>query len=389
MRKFRELIWAGWRLTGILVFWLIAIELASFGLVRHLDAKDARRQESFWNQSDSYAGADWIDAYMADFFRIRLRWEPYVYWRRLPFQSRFINVDDAGLRRTSAGLPAGPGAAAIRIHVYGGSTTWGEGVRDEATIPSLISQGLVERGLAAEVVNLGEGGYVFTQELIALLRRLQRGDVPDVAIFYNGLNDRYSAAQSGEPGIPQNEWNRRAEFNLSARQIQVWRLAVFGPNTGLYMFRLLHRLRHAPEAGQSAPLDAELARGVRDVYWTNVRTIQALGQAYGFVPLFYWQPVLYDKPQRTPFEERLKATQPAAFEPFFAAVRNGLKTDAEGQEMEGFHDIGGLFETVSDPLFIDFSHISEEGNRRVAHRILEDLRPVVERMGTNHEQSPN
>jgi len=378
MSKIAKGIQAIWRLAGIVVFWLVVIEIVSFGLVRRLDARDAQIQELYWSQSDSYQEEDWIDEYMADYFQIRLRWEPYVYWRRLPLQRRFIHVDEAGFRHTSPGLPPAEGTSALRIQVYGGSTTWGEGVRDEATIPSLLSRGLAEHGVAAEVVNLGEGGYVFTQELIALLRRLHQGDVPDIAIFYNGLNDRYSAAQSGEAGIPQNEWNRRAEFNLSSRQIQVLRLAIFGPRTGLYTFRLLHRLRRSADPDHASRLDDPLAQGVWDAYGSNVRTVRALGQAYGFVPLIYWQPVLYGKPQRTPFEDMLKQTQPAGFEEFFAAVQNRLQSDSGAQVMEGFHDISDLFADIPDPLFIDFSHISEEGNRRVTERILEDLVPIAE-----------
>ena len=106
-----------------------------------------------------------------------VRWEPYVYWRRLPCSGSYINVDAAGLRRTWA-PPARPGRRPLRIFFFGGSAAWGTGVRDEHTVPSELARYLAAAGIDAEVVNYGETGYVSTQDVIALLRELQRGHRP-------------------------------------------------------------------------------------------------------------------------------------------------------------------------------------------------------------------
>lgn len=231
-----------WAMAGVTLLFLLVLETISYFALRRLEARDFPPQEAYWLRSDSYANSPWIEEYVEEYRQIRTRWEPYLYWRRLPFSGKYINVDAAGLRRTVPGPVAAPGKTPVRIFCFGGSTMWSEGVPDGSTIPSLLATLLAERNVAADVVNFGEGGYVSTQELLALLRRLQQGDVPDIAVFYHGLNDMYSAAQSGEAGIPQNEWNRRAEFNLSSRKIQLYRLALAGPRTGLYVVRLLQRL---------------------------------------------------------------------------------------------------------------------------------------------------
>ena len=51
--------------------------------------------------------------------------------------------------------------------------------------------------------------------IITLLLILQKGERPDVVIFYDGVNDTYSAFQQLRAGLPQNEFNREIEFNLS------------------------------------------------------------------------------------------------------------------------------------------------------------------------------
>lgn len=91
---------------------------------------------------------------------------------------------------------------------------WGSGARDSFTIPSLLSQILSEHGISIHVVNYGESGFVSTQEVIALMLQLKKGNIPDVVMFYDGVNDTFSAFQHGIAGIPQNEFNRFREFNL-------------------------------------------------------------------------------------------------------------------------------------------------------------------------------
>ena len=54
------------------------------------------------------------------------------------------------------------------------------------------------------VVNFGESAFVSTQGVLTLLRQLQLGNVPQLVIFYDGLNDVYSAYQSGRSDAHQN-----------------------------------------------------------------------------------------------------------------------------------------------------------------------------------------
>lgn len=377
MRRLMEWCKKAWLMAGITLLMLLALEVVNYFVLRRLEAAAVPPEESYWPRSDSYAGEPWVADYSAEFRRIRARWEPYVYWRRLPFRGQYINISPEGLRDTTPGLAATNGTRPLHVHFFGGSTAWGEGVRDAATIPSFLSSQLAQRQIAAEVVNLAEGGYVSTQDLLMLIRRLQQGDVPDVAIFYQGLNDMYAAAQDGKAGIPHNEWNRREEFNLSSRQIQVYKLALLGPRTGLYTLRVLQRLLAGKANVSDLSIPDHLAKDVVAVYSANVRAIQALAREYGFVPLFYWQPVLYQKPNLTPFEASLKTEQPAQLEPYFAETAEIIRAGNLQANLDGFHDIGEIFADYRGPLYIDFAHISEEGNRLVAERMIQDLDGII------------
>src|SRR5262249_6342036 len=62
--------------------------------------------------------------------------------------------------------------------------------------------------------NVGQSGYVSTQEVIELSLQIRNGNIPDVAIFYDGINDTDAAFQHGVAGVPPKEINREGEFNL-------------------------------------------------------------------------------------------------------------------------------------------------------------------------------
>src|SRR5262245_30798240 len=158
---------------------------------------------------DALAGTPWIEQYFDELFgSSRLEWRSYVYWRRRsPFRSTYVNVDAGGFRRSWRDPRAAASARPIRIFVFGGSTLWGMGARDDFTIPSYLAKFLAEEvpDARVEVTNFGELGYVSTQEVLSLEIALQRGDVPDIVIFYDAINDVFSSFQNGLAGSPQNE----------------------------------------------------------------------------------------------------------------------------------------------------------------------------------------
>lgn len=124
-----------------------------------------------------------------------MRYVPYYHWRRKPFQSKYVNVNSNGVRRTIKN----PKPDAKKVFVFGGSTTWGSGVPDSHTIPSLLQKRF---GNEYNFYNFGETGYVSAQEINYLLEKLANNEIPDIVIFYDGINDGYHGVYS--PGIPRD-----------------------------------------------------------------------------------------------------------------------------------------------------------------------------------------
>jgi lysophospholipase L1-like esterase len=318
----------------------------------------------------AYKGADWVDRYWYEDRMARsFRWEPYVYWRMKPYAGETLTVDARGLRRTVHPY-APPGGKAVDVWTFGGSTMWGFGVPDRYTIASDLAAALADPRVA--VTNYGENGWVATQSLLMLMMDLRAGRRPDVVVFYDGYNDTYATAQGLPPGTPMNEFRRRAEFGLS----------LFEERGRTYLqalqFAYYSTWKAARNLGQSLATDAAApgaeaiwsdAEGVVDAYAFLVDRVRDLAAAYGFTPLFVWQPIPGVDPGALP--------EPGAP----AVAEDGLTGRARAVYRLAHARFAGAADVVfldgllppDAPVYLDYVHLSPDGNRAVA----EALAPLV------------
>jgi hypothetical protein len=299
-------------------------------------------------------------------------WRPYVYFRRAKaYHGKYVNIDSNQHRITPQPHSATPPLA--KVFFFGGSTMWGSFLRDDHTIAAEASrrlEAIAPAGQRYEVTNLAETGHVNTQGMIELMLQLRAGQRPDVVIFYDGINDAFSVLQNGEAGVGQNEMNRVSEFTTGRR------LAWSGHDEGLekdlhsYVIlgglalertNLVRGLRKAMTPAASRPLlslDSASHSAVR-VYVENARMIESLAKAYGFTPIYVWQPTLHASQKVfTPFEQRLVAriqSDPLQkrLQELHRAVLpmldSAMATVAPGR----FVNEGGLFKGDTVPVFTD------------------------------------
>jgi len=345
--------------------------------------------ESSFVSTDRLAAANpgqpWVGGYPREArAALREQWRSYVYWRLYPYRGANINIDAQGIRQTwnasSAPTPGQP-----RMFMFGGSTMWGWGARDEFTIPSLVAKRLAETARPAPwVVNYGETGYVSTQEVITLMLELRKGHVPSVVVFYDGVNDAWAGFQSKVAGQPQNEVNRVREFNSRTRFN--WREGLLGR---LALFRLARGVMGQvdPATSSSTPrrfLDPEAAGAVVDAYLGNVRIVNALARQYGFRAVFFWQPTIFSKKTLSPDEERWRLTEPRrpgrtapAFAQEYQAFNETFRERLRASKLDNVIDLSGLFEDDTRTIFIDRFHVSEAGNAKVADAIAQSLKRII------------
>jgi hypothetical protein len=307
-------------------------------------------------------------------------WESYSNYHRRAFTGKYINIDRNGHRATwNEDRNDSPGT--IRLALFGGSTMWGTGARDEFTIPSYVSKMLAEKyPHRLQVVNYGQDGYVTTQEAITLLREIQMDRVPDIAVFYDGYNEIYTAMQAGAAGIPMNEYNRMKEFNIlhPSRARDFYLELLTRTNT----FQILRGLRAAfhPEV-EADPLEGKdtkaLGRDVVRVYSSNVEFVSAMARQFGMAVQFYWQPSVYTK--LSPTKAEVSTIQSNKhFADFYKDVQEEMKENHRVTDRTDFRDISNILDGYASTAFIDTVHVTELTNKMVAEQIVAGLADTLD-----------
>ncbi len=363
-----------WLILGISLLLCVVIEAACSLtlLIMDRNAPPDPRNPDVRAKADAYRNVSWGDDYFREFNEsFNARWEPYEYWRRKAYNGKYITIDTNGLRVTPH---FGHGAEhAARIFMFGGSTMWGTGARDSFTIPALFATELMSRGVRGDVVNFGESGFVTTQEVIVLLRQLQKGNVPSLVVLYDGINDTFSAYQQGVAGLPQNESNRVQEFNLTKRMPDLKRIAVKDAFDQLATLRLAKRILGIEKTESKPEYNARVAEEAVNMYLKNMELVQALAQSYGFKCHFFWQPTLFGKGTRSDYEKAEYESQ-QHLEKFFHETGRVLRektTPTRGDK--AFKNLGDIFLHEAEPVYIDWMHLSEKGNAIIAHAMAEEI----------------
>ena len=141
---------------------------------------------------DLYNDISWAEKHFFEFAELPTTYYDYITWRRDDFTGETINISD-GVRKTS--IPQIQNNDIPDYYFFGGSTTWGTGVNDANTYPSLFAERLKTR-----VYNFGETGYIARQSLAYLNNFLIVNSINDISgkhvVFYDGVNDVVSRCRS-------------------------------------------------------------------------------------------------------------------------------------------------------------------------------------------------
>lgn len=333
-----------------------------------------------------YEGKEWAEAYFKEsreLLEANQDYEPFLVWDTREYHGEYINVNSEGVRKTwNPGFPDGD--APDEVYMFGGSTTWGYGARDDYTISSYLSKLLNNNGYDFAVHNYGEISYVATQEIIQLILLLKEGHRPDYVIFYDGVNDVYVAYQSGIIGAHHNLSIVKEKLSAvwgTQRRIQDIQRLVLGK---LYLIlaedcmiyrtlgniSVLVSLQQQFQEAASKYSDEELqllAEDIAEDYLKSMNLLDHLAQAYGFEYICFWQPVIYTENKLTDEEAEYTRVTDRALASLYRMTTDALVAKLPPR-------LFNITDALSDRLttyYIDWIHISEEGNEVVATRIFE------------------
>lgn len=292
-------------------------------------------------------------------------YEPYTQFKERPFKGKYINVSSDGFRLVKNQGPWPPNPKNLNIFLFGGSTTFGYGVKDEESVPSNIQDLLSEKtNKQVCVYNFGRGNYFSSQERILYEKLLALGYVPDIAVFIDGLNDFYY--NNDEPLFTEqfrNFVNGKSNFLLNLPLLKLTELFKDVNKTSVRFNR--------QEVQEKNYNDKELIKTVIDRYTRNKKAIDTISSSFNVKTFFIWQPVPTYKYDLNHHIFAGKGFGRFMYSKYgYTYMEEFIKKNDIG---ENFLWLADMQEELKKPLYIDIDHYSPWMSKEIAMKISDFL----------------
>lgn len=303
---------------------------------------------------DSYAHEDehWAPRLFGELSQLQYRPDPFLGLFLRDFDGEYVNVRDGHRVSSSVTNPT------ITVWFFGGSTMFGIGQRDDHTIPSVVARLARDDGIRLKVVNYGYSGFVNWQETQLFEQLLtSSAEPPDLAVFYDGVNDRGLGTFRVDLGINDPDVIARLPSNDAERA----------------------QMKEAHGAGKPMPWGPEREaleiKLVSTQYRRGADVARLSGKSYGVRVAHFWQPQPFAKEPNPSDDELWKRLE---FNPqWIAGSRATYDRMREASGVDPI-DLTHVLDDVKRPVFFDSSHTNEIGARIVAENIYKDLRPTLD-----------
>lgn len=297
-------------------------------------------------------------------------WAPNIHYKHAEFHGKTINVDKKGHRKTT-NFYTKIDSITYRIFCFGGSTMLSTGARDNYTIPSELSKLIHENfpNKKYTVTNFGHSGYNRNTETIQLQQELLKGNIPDLVIFYDGVNEVVTTYENKEAGLPSNTFYLKNSFGISHNYAQKITHLLQTSN----IIKAVRAIKPKKSSlNNSSISNEELSKKALSNYKNNITLCNALANAYGFEVFNFFQPVIYSK--TTPSESEKEFSKSGEYmKELYHRFYSDVNLNSELKSSNNFFNISDALNGKESTLYFDFCHISEIGNKIVADTIFSHL----------------
>lgn len=371
---------------GYLIFSIIVaaavLELGAFAIWTMSHGARPNRQEKLGSASPAYAEFPWAAEFWKEEAQRRKGhnggYVPFRIWGTPEWHGKYVNNDKyqfGVVRRTVDSLgPECKNQPVMDVWMFGGSTLYGSGVPDWATIPSLLAKELnstPKRCVA--ITNFGTEAYNTNQEVLLLVEQLKAGRRPDAVIFYDGVNDSYTGVY--QPGIATAHM-QYAQISARVESKLAGKLEFLRHS---YALMLVRRMLLSKQKRDPAAIEAETklkAVQTLDNYQANLQMVRSLAGIYHFSVYSFWQPSLaYGSKPIVPYEKELirvdtNSPDGSALQPMRFAYEEAERRAANNG---GFTFLANILDSEQEPLYLDEWHLGPKGNELVAQAIARKL----------------
>lgn len=245
----------------------------------------------------------------------------------------------------------------VTVWLFGGSTVFGIGQREDHTIASVLVRLAEERGVRIAVENFGVSGYVNWQETQQFHDALRIGGRPDLAVFFDGANETTLAVDRERFGL----FDESVVHHLTMEESEREALAAAAAARG-------------HESSGEVEVIGRLGAGQ---YRRGVQWARELSDEYEVPVVHFWQPQLYTMPVDAPLI-RAALEQWQISEDSQRHMDRVVDRIADASGVDPI-DLTDVLDDASGPTFYDTTHTNELGARLTAEAMFEHLWPEIRR----------
>ena len=376
------------------------------GQIKTLLVKENHEQKAFTNSDlPNYDNnRELMEVYVREENQFDESYEPYIGWKNKAFNGKTITIDNNEDR-----VHENVGGDKINKSVYffGGSTMWGVGAPDNGTIPALFNS---ISGMPS--YNKGEIGFNSRQSIARLVNLLGGGEKIDIIIFYDGVNDVAASCMAdlevgehyfteifrkriggrreffrdgGEKKYLTNE--KVKQFLNGSEFLQYLDFALFFGTRSLAakINSQIFSLQTVKGEGSSTEIkryiddsymcdnSPERAQRVAESIVNNWEIAHDLAEARGIKFLAILQPVAYvGNPKLTHLTfDKWANERKLQFKTVYPLIKDVMQKRGH----KWILDYTDMF-SRDEYIYIDFCHVSPNGNLIIAKQIYQDIKPV-------------
>jgi hypothetical protein len=315
----------------------------------------------------NYKNIEWAAKHFKEFANLPTEYKSYVGWRRLPFKGETINIDDNGMRITPQSDKINDTSKLVVF--LGGSAMWGTGSDDKNTIPALFSA--LANG-AYRALNMAETGYNAFQGYLFLKIKTIEGLKPDIIVCYDGINE----TDALDPAVKPFSNARESQINkviqgMDRNEVLSFRHFFIQP-LKLFVDKLEIKLRSKPEnkitTGIDNKINNERVRQVAAGLLESWQSTKDLADKEGAIFIGVLQPNIYLGNPRRDYLTTDENMKPK-YQALYLEIARMLKDPKYFELSKRIIDLTSAFDG-NEYIYIDDMHVSPNGNRIIAEKIL-------------------
>lgn len=315
----------------------------------------------------NYVGYEWANDYFSEEENIKTNYHDFIGWRRKEHSSSYINIDKQGFRKNSINSEILYSDA--KVWFFGGSTIWGTGSKDDLTIPAFY-----QKISGLPTFNFGEGAYISHQSLNLLIKAYASQDNLNkrLIIFYDGVNDVVHKCRSDQTYFSTQQEPVFAKQYNSEPEKSSKSLLAFTPTIEIFTkifskikFGSSEKNNPASVATYNCDTDSAKADQIIRTLILDWRLAKSIAESKGgqFLPIL--QPVSYIGTPNLKYLPEVSGD--VSLRRQYEIIYSKLKKKLAVEKIE-YLDLTEIFDG-SDLFYIDFCHVTPNGNRLVAQKI--------------------